>query len=151
MTDPVTAATVAGAAAKAVSSLSSALSAFKTARELAKDSKDSALKNALSDIYDKLVDLKADLQDLRDENEELTRQLANRANVRRDETSGYFYKESDTEPLCPRCYQGDTPRLRYLSPLKNGVRMCSVCSWVNREKSFRRPRVSQGPNSWMAY
>jgi hypothetical protein len=111
----------------------------KNALDLAKASSDHALKGAVSELYDSLLDVKGRVLDLDEENRRLKTELA-----RKDEFIGpiephgyFFYKEKPDQPLCPRCFQSQPQHPVYLSPLtdfKGGQhRSCIICGYDNYE------------------
>ena len=112
--------------------VNNALSSAKSARELAKSSTDSGLKAQISDLYDALLDMKERVLELDGENRSLRQKLADKAKVRRDPQSGYFYIEGDDEPLCPNCYEGPSRAAVHLTHFKRTqhssyVRHCKIC------------------------
>jgi hypothetical protein len=82
--------------------ISMALGGLRQIKELAKASSDSDLREQISSIYDDVLELKLRLLALEDENRELKGQLTETAKVRRE--GRYFYKEGESDPLCPKCY-----------------------------------------------
>ncbi len=73
----------------------------KNAKELAKQSGDTELKLAIAEVYNDILDLKAQINDLGDENRELRQKLTKKEDITRH-GSGYFFKKGETMPLCPR-------------------------------------------------
>ncbi|HWT66118.1 MAG TPA: hypothetical protein VN151_08385 [Terracidiphilus sp.] len=111
----------------------------KNALDLAKASSDHALKGAVSELYDSLLDVKARVLDLDEENRRLKSELA-----RKDEFVGpiephgyFFYKDKLDQPLCPKCLQSQPQNPVFLSPIRsmNGgnLRQCHICHWQNYE------------------
>jgi DNA-directed RNA polymerase subunit M/transcription elongation factor TFIIS len=98
--DPLLASTV-------VTGLNNTLNILKNAKELAKDSSDTKLKDELSNLYDSFLTLKEKLLELKDANVDLQRQLTVRETIQRDSKTGFFFREGETDPLCPTCYQKD--------------------------------------------
>lgn len=111
----------------------------KNALDLAKASSDHALKSAVSELYDSLLDVKGRVLDLDEENRHLKAELA-----RKDEFVGplgphgyFFYKDRPDQPLCPKCFQSQPQNPVFLSPIQimNGGthRQCHICHWENYE------------------
>jgi hypothetical protein len=69
-----------------------------------------------------------------------------RETIHRDARNGYFFKEGDTEPLCPKCYEG-TDRPIHLLPLISGKRKCPECSSTYNEGGSDGPAFSIGGSS----
>ena len=118
----------------------------KNALELAKASSDHALKGAVSELYDSLLDVKGRVLDLDEENRKLKAELARKDNVvGPDDTNGYFFKkDKPDQPLCPKCYQSNPSNVVFLGPLHdfNGGkrRSCRVCGFHHMETPMR-PRT----------
>jgi hypothetical protein len=106
----------------------------KNAFDIAKASSDLALKGAVSELYDSLLDVKGRVLDLDEENRHLKEEL-----VRKNEIIGpldphgyFFYKNKPDSPLCPKCLQSNPRNEVFLPPLKTWdggtYRYCIVCS-----------------------
>jgi len=139
----------------AVTMLANVVSTLKNASELAKTSTDFDLKVAIGDAYSALIDLKAKISELDDENRELKKQLAQRATLKRDPRTGYYFKEGESDsPICQRCYEGEG-KLAYLSNIireENGLRRsCHQCdrSFWEQKFSSGQSRRPNDPLSWM--
>lgn len=108
----------------------------KNAVDLAKASSDHALKGAVCELYDSLLDVKARVLDLDEENRGLKAELA-----RRGEFDGpikphgyFFYKDRPDKPLCPKCFQSQPSNPVFLSPIETGkLRRCPICHWDHYE------------------
>lgn len=125
MTDPI-------AVSAAVALFNSVLNAFKQVRELSTDSGDLNLKGSISELYDKLLDVREKLLDLDDENRRLRQQLEIKAKVERKKPFGYYYLEGEIDsPLCRVCYERDGRLIHLDHPLHDGDgairRWCCGC------------------------
>src|SRR6202043_1849533 len=110
-----------------------ALGALKNASDLARLTNNSELRGQISEAYDSILNLKAMLMDLDEENRNLKAELKKKAELEGPVAPfGYFFKNSDHEhPLCPKCIQEREPREFFLSPvqewnggLRRGCRTC---------------------------
>ena len=105
------------------------------AYDLAGHSHDADLQQKISEIYDLVLILDRQLGALEEENRELKRQLAERQKVMatRKGVFGYWFKEGETDPLCPVCCERDDA-LSYLSQLEHvqegSRRVCPTCQSV---------------------
>jgi hypothetical protein len=130
------------AAAAATQILSNAFKALDSLREQAKGSKDTALKENISKLYDALLDLKAVVIRVEDENGELRRRIAQQANsegkpeIRTVGLVNYYFV-GDAGPYCQPCYDRDK-RLVMLGAQQEYFggtgRKCEVCDKVFFEK-----------------
>jgi hypothetical protein len=91
----------------------------KNAHELVKSSSDHALKGAVSELYDSLLDVKARVLDLDQENRDLKAALARKDEVIGPEgPNGYFFIEGKRDtPLCPKCLQSNDKNRVFLRPV----------------------------------
>jgi hypothetical protein len=126
-------------AAAAVGLANSAFSAVKSAFELAKKATDLELKREITTAFDNVLELKMKVYDLAEENRSLRELLELKGSIKRDPKFGYWFKEGETEPICPKCYEGPSTAVRYLSPLVNvpGMiphRKCNVCDLTYQER-----------------
>lgn len=108
----------------------------KNAHELVKGSSDHALKGAVSELYDSLLDVKARVLDLDEENRTLRTELA-----RKDEIVGpqgrhgfFTYQSKPDHPLCPKCLQSREKNAVFLTEdefYDSPVYRCIICntSW----------------------
>jgi hypothetical protein len=126
------------------------IASAKSSLDLAKASSNHELKASISDLYDSLLDVKARVLELDEENRALKQRLGQAASVKRDETFGYWFKDGETSPLCPKCYEesGKTIYLPPSEPWSGGIRRdCRVCDSTYWEKPMNlssgsiRPRV----------
>jgi hypothetical protein len=128
-------------AAAVVSLVNSTISSVKSVKEMAKQSKDSGLKDQISDVYDAILDLKDKVLALDEENRQLREQLEQQKTVKYDLTFGYYFREDDPVPLCPKCYE-DKQGVRHLSQPENvlgGIRRtCLNCTFEKWEQP-RKP------------
>jgi len=140
----------------AVTMLANGMSFLKNASDLAKTSTDTDLKIAISDAYSALIDLKAKLSEIDDENRELKAKLRQKESVKRTSEFGYYFKDGDSDPLCPKCYERDG-KLIHLSEqrsIRSEIwRDCEVCQYSKCERAATEP-FSQAPvkrrrNNWM--
>ncbi|MGP8226465.1 MAG: hypothetical protein ACLQGT_09970 [Terracidiphilus sp.] len=134
--------------------LSSLVSFAKSASDLAKKSTNHALKSAVSDLYSAVIEAKAIVLNLDEENRRLKAELA-----RKDEFLGpiephnyFFFKEKPNQPLCPKCFQSQPPNPVFLSPLTDldggKYRSCLICGYENYEtpRNYSNP-VAVGRSS----
>jgi hypothetical protein len=134
-------------ASAALSLINSTVQTAKTAVELAKNSKDSSLKESVGEVLNGILDLKIKVLDLEGENRELKLKLSNQEALERKGEFGYWFKNGETDPLCPKCYEGDG-KLVYLrkpEPWSGGIRRdCRVCGSTTWEQPMDlRPRQIQ--------
>ena len=105
----------------------------KNAHELVKVSSDHELKAAVSELYNSLLDVKARVLDLDEENRQLKVELA-----RKDEIDGpkgpngfFFYRSKPDNPLCPWCWQSSSKNAVFLTESNaygmSGYR-CIICN-----------------------
>ena len=127
----------------------------KNARELAKASSDNELKASIGELYDSLIDVKARVFDLDEENRRLTAELARKGQVVGPSgLFGYFFHVDNSEqPLCPKCFQNQSSNTVFLGPLhkhSNGLlRKCPVCDYGNYEEPPKQGRIAIR-SSWMS-
>lgn len=139
-------------ASSIVSLVSSALSGTKSAADLANRSKDRELKKQLNDLLKDILQLQIKAGELDAENRALRSQLEKRASIKPQGEFGYFFKDGESQPLCPKCLQSSPSKEVYLMPLQTysgGLRRkCPVCNEPYWEKPARQ---SQAPirRSWM--
>src|SRR6266850_4525782 len=79
------------------------------AYDLAGRAQDADLQQKISEIYDLVLILDRQLGALEEENRNLKRQPAERQKVMatRKGVFGYWFKEGETDPLCPVCCERD--------------------------------------------
>jgi hypothetical protein len=119
-------------AATAVGLVNSAFSAVKTAFELSKSTTDLELKQQIVTTFDSVLELKVKVYELAEENRQLNEQIKLKETLKRDPKYGYWFIDGETDPICPKCYEGPSTAVRYLSPriLTLGTipqRKCFVC------------------------
>src|SRR5579885_2250226 len=130
--------------------LNAAVSTAKNVRDIAKDSSDSTLKNEISSLYDALLDIKARVLDLDEENRSLKAQLVAKNDIEGPiKPHGYFrYKSRPNNPLCPKCLQSKDQRPVFLSEPEdwNGGkrRDCVVCGFFHMETPMQHAEVRLG-------
>jgi hypothetical protein len=132
MSDPLTL----GLASTAVGLVNSTISLFKQVNEAAKSSDDLDLKSGLSDLYSQIVELKAQILDLAEENSDLRAKLNQRASLKRDIATGFYFEDNDPDPLCALCYERNSIRIHLDPPKGAGSRYCRVCKedfWPNSQ------------------
>jgi hypothetical protein len=111
----------------------------KNAVDLAKASSNNELKAALGELRNSVLDVKARVLDLDEENRNLKAQLARREEIEGpDAKFGYFYfKSRPDKPLCPKCYQSAQSSTTFMGPrYKQGSytrRTCPVCNFFHNE------------------
>jgi len=123
------------AAVSVTSLLNNVLSSARTAKDLAKQSSDSELKQQIADLFNDILELKAKVLDLDAENRELRDKLKEKTVVERDPDTECFYKRGETDPLCPKCFQGSGAAV-YLQSQQDGTGWCVIC--VKRYPFTRR-------------
>lgn len=127
------------AALTTVQIVSGLASSAKNAVDLAKVTSNNELKGAVSELYDSVLDVKARVLDLDEENRSLKAQLAQRGQIEGpDEKLGYFHFRSEPDkPLCPRCYQSIPSKVVYMGPRREQgsyvKRLCPVCNFAVAE------------------
>jgi hypothetical protein len=141
------------AVASTVQLVSGAVATAKTLRDLLKDTQNHELKAAISDLYDDIIDVKARVLDLDEENRNLRAQLEQKDEIVGPfDPFGYFYKKLDDEkqkPICPRCFQSMPSNVVFLGPLhmwNNGQRRsCTVCTYHRLETPMRPGTIRMVP------
>lgn len=141
-------------ASTTISLINSTVQTAKTAIELAKHTKDSNLRTSVSEILDQILDLKAKVLDLDEENRSLKQQLSAQAQLERRVEFGYWFKPGETDPLCPKCYEG-SGKLVYLpkaEPSSEGIsRECRVCGDITWEKTSDYRKSQMRPTGYDPY
>jgi len=99
MSDPITL----GLASTAVGLVNGTIGLLKEARVAAKRSDDHDLKDKLSEVYDAVLELKALIGNLRDENSELQKRLETRTNLKWNSERKLYFADGDPDPFCPAC------------------------------------------------
>lgn len=128
--------------------VSGLVSGARNARDLAKESSDHALKAAVSDLYDAVLDVKARVLDLDEENRRLKAELQRSEEIIGPiEPHGYFFlKDRTDQPLCPKCLQSQPRNVVFLGPLKphnsGKLRRCPVCGFSRYEERPSRSGAS---------
>jgi hypothetical protein len=132
--------------------LNSAVSTAKTIREFAKDSSDTTLKSEIHSLYDMLLDIKAKVLDLDEENRTLKAQLALKDDIEGPTSPhGYFHRKSKpNNPLCPKCLQSKDKQDVFLSEVTQFAggrgRKCVVCNFLYIEDGTARVRTAMPIN-----
>jgi hypothetical protein len=147
--------------AAATTILANAMKALDSLREQAKGSKDAALKESISNLYDNLLDMKAAVIRVEEENSELRRTIAQQAEKLpnpepRQVGKAIYYFVGDKGPYCQPCYDGNhklallAPQAEYAGGLG---RKCEVCNKVFFETVGSPARLQFGghgnPEEWM--
>jgi hypothetical protein len=137
------------AVAAATTILTNAMKALDSLREQAKGSKDANLKENISKLYDNLLDLKAAVIRVEEENSELKRTIAQSAEkppepeLKQVGTAIYYFV-GDNGPYCQPCYDCNH-RLVWLTPLIDYAggrgRKCEVCNKVFFESAGSPARL----------
>ena len=142
------------AASTALGLINSTVQTAKTAIELAKHSKDHDLKNSVSAILDQILDLKAKILELDEENRSLHQRIATHADVERKGDFGYWFKRGETDPLCPKCYEG-SGKITYLPKpetwsggVRRDCRICGDTTWEVPMGSRRGQIQPRGGSFW---
>ncbi len=126
----------------------------KNAYELTKATSNNELEGAVSELYDSVLDVKARVLDLDEENRSLKTQLARREEIEGpDKVNGYFYfKNKQDQPLCPKCYQSVSSNVVFLRPVEMvnqaKMRKCSNCDykhWETKSQTLQPRMISHGP------
>jgi hypothetical protein len=128
MSDPITV----GLASTAVSLVNGTISLFKQVNDAAKESDNIDLKRGLSDLYSQIVEIKAQVLDLAQENTDLRRQLTLRNEMSWDASKGVYFAENDPSPFCPACWDGNGKLVRLNPNYARGGSLvwkydCKVC------------------------
>jgi hypothetical protein len=138
--------------AAATQILANALKALDSLREQAKGSKDATLKENISGLYDSLLDLKAAVMRVADENAELrgkVEQLERSPEKPKPELrrvgSANFYFDGEKGPCCQACYDREEKLTVLTEPehWNGGVRrQCLLCGeyFYEEPPSHRRSR-----------
>jgi len=136
--------------------LNAAVNTAKNVRDIAKDSSDSTLKNEISSLYDALLDIKAKVLDLDEENRSLKTELAQKGEFDGPiEPHGYFFRKGEPEkPLCPKCFQSQPQNIVFLPPLHNWNggkrRRCMICGFTHMETPMQHsPYAIARRSSWV--
>jgi hypothetical protein len=116
-----------------VSLVNNAISSVKNAKELIKDSQDGKLHSAVSEALADVLELRIRLLELDGENLELKAKLAQKTTLKRGPEFGYYFKDGDPDPLCPKCYEGQG-KVAYLTPLYREPDL-DICSRYCRQCS----------------
>lgn len=128
------------AALTTVQIVSGLAASAKNAVDLAKATSNNELKASISELYDGLLDVKARVLDLDEENRRLKTELA-----RKDDIEGpvgpfgyFFTKQKPENPLCPKCLQSQPSNIVFLGELRKHqggrLRKCPVCKYGNYEE-----------------
>jgi hypothetical protein len=126
----------------------------KNAVELTKASSNHDLKAAVSELYDSLIDVKARVLDLDEENRNLKADLVRKAEVDGPmEPHGYFFRKDKPDlPLCPKCFQSQPSNIVFLGPIKTSgsgrYRECLVCKRTSWEQ-FDTQQTDYHAPGWM--
>jgi hypothetical protein len=141
-------------AAAATQILANAMKAIDSLKEQAKGSKDTTLKENISKLYDELLNLKAAVIRVEEENSALIRAVTRpepHPEIKQVGAVNYYY-EGDKGPYCPPCYD-DKKKLVALTPTQewnNGIRRkCLVCQQFFYEKPMILQSVRRKP--WGSY
>jgi hypothetical protein len=87
------------------------------------------------ELMKQIVSLQTEVFDLQTENLELKKNLADKIEMRHG-PHGYFYREGDKVPHCPKCWEGDRKVVHLPEPKASAVgngRSCLVCRTYYRE------------------
>lgn len=140
-------------AATAIGLVNSAFSSVKTALDLAKKTTDLNLKQEISKAFDNILELKATVYELAEENRSLREELDQKAKIARNREFGYYFAEGDPDPLCPKCYESNGKLVHLPAPREwnGGIRrICIECRETFWEKQMVSKPTSPGPSSWMS-
>jgi len=149
------------AVAAATTILANAMKGLDSLREQAKGSKDAALKENISNLYDNLLDLKAAVIRVEEENSGLRHTIAQQAErppepEPRQVGNVNYYFVGDKGPYCQPCYDVNH-RLALLAPQVEYAggrgRKCEACKTVFFETTGSPARLQFGgfddPEEWM--
>ena len=123
------------AGSRVVPLVTSTIIATQHAFDLAEHLRDEELKQKIYEVYTLVLVLDRQMAALEEENRNLRRELAERRRVmaERKGVFGYWFKEGETDPLCPVCCERDDA-LSYLSQVehveKGSRRVCGTCQSV---------------------
>lgn len=100
------------AALTTVQIVSGLAASAKNAVDLAKSTSNSELKGAVSELFDSVLDVKARVLELDEENRRLTKELEQKDEIVGPEGKDgfFFYKSKPGKPLCPKCWQSPTKK-----------------------------------------
>ena len=145
--------------ATASSVIGAALSAMKYMREVSDSTDDLELKSRINDLYTALLDVRAKVLDLDEENRRLKNELARKDDiVGPDAKFGYFhFMNKPNEPLCPKCYQSIPSKIVNMGPMDQRaggmMRLCPVCNFFvteeRRQEDQHQSTIYEGSNRWM--
>jgi hypothetical protein len=148
------------AVSAATTILANAMKAFDSLREQVKGSRDTTLKDNVSKLYDSLLDLRAAVMRVEEENSELRRAIAEQS-VKPPEPeprhvgNTTYYFVADKGPYCQPCYDINH-RFAMLGPLIQYAggwgRKCESCKTVFFETYGSPARLQFGsgdPEEWM--
>jgi uncharacterized small protein (DUF1192 family) len=118
-----------GLASTAVGLVNGTISLLKEAKQAAKQSEDHNLKDKLSEIFDSVLDLKEVVGCLRDENADLRAQLARQKELRWDGAKKLYFREDDSDPFCPSCFDLNGRHIRLQPSIYSSFfeYVCKVC------------------------
>ena len=122
------------AALTTVQIISGLAASAKNAVDLAKASSSNDLKGAVSELYDSVLDVKARVLELDEENRRLKAELVEQANyIGPVAPHGYYFQAGRLEdPLCPKSFQSAPRVVAFLKPpyyTQQGKyeRRCQIC------------------------
>jgi hypothetical protein len=133
------------AGSRTVPLVTSTIIATQHAFDLAEHLRDEELKQKIYEVYTLVLVLDRQMAALEEENRNLRRELAERRRVmaERKGVFGYWFKEGETDPLCPVCCERDDA-VSYLTQLERvsdgSRRTCPTCQSV-----FWEQRTSELP------
>lgn len=85
------------------------------------------------ELMKQIVALQIEVFDLQTENLALKKQVTEREKMQRNEPHGYYYKEGDEVPHCPKCWEGDGKAISLPAPVPSvdygSGRRCRVCAF----------------------
>jgi hypothetical protein len=125
--------------ATALGLANSTIAAARTLVDLAKNTTNHELKNQVSDVLSNVLEMKIKILELDEANRNLKEKLNQKGSITRDPKFGYWFKDGETEPLCPKCFEGPSGAVTYLLPLygRPGIiphRKCVVCQQMYPER-----------------
>ena len=91
------------------------------------------------DLMKQIVDLQQEVFDLKMENLQLKEQIAklsSKEKMVRREPHGYYYKDGEDVPHCPKCWEGEGRAVTLPKSDKHGMyigRRCRVCNYLHVE------------------
>ncbi len=90
----------------------SAVAITKQLLTLSKTIQNAELQHAIAELTLQLAELKLQLAELITENADLKQRVKEKASTQLQFRDGYYFKENDTHPFCPGCYDENQKSIR---------------------------------------